>query len=512
MEQALRKNEEELRQVFEHSPISIGITDLQGNYLAVNQAFCQTLGYTKEEMLAKNYRDLSLPEEIPYNEAARQQLLDGNAEYVTIEKQYIHKQGHSIHALLRLALVRDETHQPLYFIGQFIDMTARWELQHRLERQTKEQQLLLDNIDTQIWFLSNEDTYGKVNRAHADFFGKAPNEMEYKKLTELFPPDVAEICRQSNQIVFQTKRPYYCEEWLTNVQGERRLIAIKKTPWLDADGNVRFVICAGNDITEQRKAEENLKRANQELSEAIQQAKILTEKAEAANRAKSEFLANMSHEIRTPMNAIIGLSSLLIDSPLNDEQKMWAETIRKSSETLLSIINDILDFSRIESGKLTLEKHPFHLHNCIEESAALFNPLIAEKGLTFELIIEPNVPQTVNGDVTRLRQVLVNLINNAIKFTEKGIIILHAQLQTETEKTYELLFSIRDSGIGIPPNKLDLLFKSFSQVDTSTTRLFGGSGLGLAICKRLVEMMGGKFGRKAKVFPARAQPLPLLFS
>lgn len=340
------------------------------------------------------------------------------------------------------------------------------------------QAILLNNSESQIWALSNVTSYATVNEAHAKFFGKKKDDLEYQDLYDIFDIDTANKLAENNWDLFQKDEPSEKEIEIKNWKGENRLLQIKSKPQRDEVGNIKYLICTAEDITEQRLSEIELYNAK--------------EQAEAANIAKSQFLANMSHEIRTPMNGIFGFLELLQSTNLSLEQKEFICEAKSASEILLHIINDILDFSKIEAKKLTMEKIEFNLRSIIENSVSLFAPKAAEKGIELHSMIVSDVPEEVIGDPSRLRQILNNLISNAVKFTENGEILVTVDYSEEENEIGLLNFEVKDTGIGIRKEEINNLFQSFTQADTSTTRKYGGTGLGLAISGELVKMMGGE--------------------
>ncbi|MBL8208534.1 MAG: response regulator, partial [Blastocatellia bacterium] len=336
----------------------------------------------------------------------------------------------------------------------------------------------VENSAIGVALLAPDGRWLQANRALCEIVGYSEAELlklNFQAITH--PEDLEADLSYVQQMLAGEIRTYQMEKRYIHKNGHLVDILLSVSLVWDKFGQPMYFIAQIQDISERKRTEEALAQTR--------------DQALAATRAKSEFLANMSHEIRTPMNAVIGMTGLLLDTKLSAEQQDFVETVRSSSDALLTIINDILDFSKIESGKLDLETQPFSLPECIEEALDLVAVKAAEKNVELAYLLEDETPRDLIGDVTRVRQILVNLLSNAVKFTPRGEVVVSVRSQVEPNGQSAFQFAVRDTGIGIPQDRMDRLFHSFSQVDSSTTRQYGGTGLGLAISKRLCEMMSG---------------------
>ncbi|MFZ1978229.1 MAG: response regulator, partial [Bacteroidota bacterium] len=405
--------------------------------------------------------------------------IERDGEVKNLESTWIDQDGATIVVLENARAIRDSQNKTIFYDGTVEDITNWKRAGEALAKEHNLLQMLMDNIPDGIYFKDTESRFIQVNMAQARHLGLTnPEEMINKTDFDFFSEEHARPAYEDEQEIMRSGIPIVgkAEKEIWH-DGKEGWVSSTKMPLRDHEGQIIGTFGLSRDITEAKQIQNALKEAK--------------EAAEAAVKAKSEFLAVMSHEIRTPMNGVIGMTDLLEHTELTTEQADYVETIRVSGETLLAVINDILDFSKIEASKIELEEEPFELNVCIEEVFDLLAPRSRQKNLDLLYRIDPDIPQFIVGDRLRLRQILYNLVGNAVKFTEKGEIMISVGLNSQNNKALELLFAVKDTGIGIPIHKLEKLFKPFSQADSSITRRYGGTGLGLAISMRLVELMGG---------------------
>jgi PAS domain S-box-containing protein len=479
--EALQASEAELRRqkqyweaLLELSPAAVVTTDLDDNVTVWNAAAQDLFGYTPAEALGRNIDNLIAKSDEQHAEAVEvnRRVADGQVELVTRRTR---KDGTLADVDLRAA--------PILVGGEVVGSYAIYHDLSDVHRQKQYFESLLEISPTAIVTVDLEDTVTSWNPAAEKLFGYTRDEAVGRNVDDLIAasPDLRAEAREVNRRGSQDE--YQLITRRTRNDGSLVDVQLLVAP-VFGEGELLGRYGIYHDIGE-------LQGARQA--------------AEEATEAKSTFLATMSHEIRTPMNAVIGMTGLLLDTELTPEQRGFADVIRSSGEALLEIINDILDFSKIEASKLELEIRPFVLNDVVEAALDLVAASAAAKGLDMGSLLDPKAPVAIVGDATRLRQILVNLLTNAVKFTDKGEVVLSVDSKRmpggdgSGAETCELHFAVRDTGIGIPKERIDRLFRSFSQADASTTRRYGGTGLGLAISKRLSELMGGTMWVESEV-------------
>jgi len=368
-----------------------------------------------------------------------------------------------------------------------LEVNERMRAEETLSDERKILRALIDNVPDFMYVKDMNCRFLVANLSVARQMGaETPAELLGKNDFDFYPREIAAVFYEDEQRVIRSgQAEVNREEAGVDPQGKVTQVMTTQVPLRDKNGRVTGLVGIGRDITHLKKVQEEMQKAR--------------EAAEGASQAKSEFLANMSHEIRTPLNGVMGMTDLALDTELTPEQREYLETVKMSGDSLLTVINDILDFSKIEAGKIDLEALDFNLRDSLESTLKTLAVRADEKGLELLCEVAPEVPEIVRGDSSRLRQIVVNLVRNAIKFTDSGEIAVKVQAEAGEGPNYICQFTVADTGVGIPEDKRELIFKPFSQADTSTTRKYGGTGLGLTISTRLVQMMGGKIWVESEV-------------
>jgi two-component system, sensor histidine kinase and response regulator len=463
--------------VLENAGPMIWIDSRSGTVTYANPAVCAHLGYPREELVGMS---LSVFDPAYTAESAREvaRALRESENSVSFPRVHIRKDGSERDVEVTVFFTSDEGHA--VYICAFKDVTE----QKRAEQDRRRQQATLDSlvnsIPDLIFYKDKQGRYMGCNTAYAALVGKPVEDIRGLTSHQLFAQDIAHSMDDRDMRCLSGLREQSAEHWVTYPDGQRVLLDTVISPLWDENGEPQGLLGISRDITERKRTEEEIRRAK--------------EIAEEATRMKSDFLANMSHEIRTPMNAIIGLSHLVLKTELTPRQRDYIAKVQTSGQHLLGVINDILDFSKVEAGKLDLEHTEFELEKLLDNTSSLICEKSHAKGLELVFEVAPEVPPHLVGDSLRLGQILLNYANNAVKFTEKGEIVISVRASERTDTDVLLHFRVQDTGIGLTPEQMGRLFQSFSQADTSTTRKFGGTGLGLAISKKLAELMGGQVG------------------
>ncbi|MBW4496222.1 MAG: PAS domain S-box protein [Oscillatoria princeps RMCB-10] len=487
---SLQESENKYRSLVDSLKEVIFQRDERGCWTFLNPAWTEITGFSIEESLSQNFLDFVHPDDRAACLENLQTLLSGEQDYARHEVRYRTKDGgyRWMEAQKRLILAAEGT--LLGTSGTLNDITDRKRIEEALEQERRQLRQIIANapvamamFDTEMRYLAHSNQWltdyrlegqSLIGRCHYEVF-----------------PDIPAQWRGIHKRALKGEVLSKSEDLFQRGDGDKLYLRWAVQPWHTSEssiGGIVMVTQAINELVEAREA------------------------ALEASRMKSQFLANMSHEIRTPMNGVLGMAELLQKTPLNPDQQDFVQTIKVSGQNLLTLINDILDFSKLEAGEMRLETLDFDLNTCLEEVTDLLATQAYGKGLELFTVADSNVPLALRGDAGRLRQVLVNLVGNAIKFTDSGEVAVLVSLADGTSGTggtpvlrgdlrqrTAIRFSVRDTGIGIAPANLEKLFQSFSQVDTSTTRKYGGTGLGLAICKQLVELMGGEIGVESLV-------------
>jgi len=480
-EDRLRTSEAFYQTLVETLPQNILRKDVQGRFTFANKKFSHSIGKPLSEILGKTDFDLFPPELAHKYHRDDLRVMSTLENLDTVEAHQTPSREKMFVHVIKTPLY-DSVGRVVGIQGIFWDVTQRKKIEEALAYERDLLRGLLDNIPDRIYFKDVESRFLRCSTSMALRLGlDDPKKVVGKTDFDFHPKELAQEFYADEQRIILTGKPLINKlEKQVAMDGGEIWASVTKVPIYNQNGHVTGIIGISRDVTQLKQAEVALEQARDAALESV--------------RVKSQFLANMSHEIRTPMNAIVGMTGLLIDTRLNQEQREFVQTIRDSTDTLLGIINDILDFSKIEAGKLTFELIDFELRDAVESTVEMLAEHAQKKGIELACWFEDDVPNFIRGDPGRFRQVLANLLSNGVKFTERGEVVVHVSKVGETDRTVGIRFEVTDTGVGIPLRAMPLIFKAFTQGDGSTTRKYGGTGLGLTISKQIVELMHGEIG------------------
>ena len=480
-EDRLRTSEAFYQTLVDTLPQNILRKDIQGRFTFANKKFCHSVGKPLQEILGKTDFDF-FPREMALKYQRDDARVMTSLENLDTVEAHVTPGGEKLFVHVIKTPLYDALGRVVGIQGIFWDVTQRKKIEEELAYERDLLRALLDNIPDRIYFKDIHSRFIRCSRSMVKRLGaKEAKEVIGKTDFDFHPRELAQEFHDDEERIILTGQPLINKlERQVDVAGNDIWATVTKVPIYNQNGAVTGIIGISRDVTQLKKAEEALEQARDEALESA--------------RVKSRFLANMSHEIRTPMYSITGMTGLLSDTRLTQEQREYVQSIRDSTETLLGIINDILDFSKIEAGKLSFEVIDFELRGSIENTVEMLTESAQRKGVELNCWIDAHVPNRLRGDPGRFRQVLANLLANAVKFTEKGEVLVRVTGLNETDDHVTLRFEVSDTGVGIEAKAMPLIFQPFTQGDSSTTRKFGGTGLGLTISKQLVELMKGEIG------------------
>ena len=472
LEQFQKRNEETLNLVIQGTQTGVWDWDIQTGEVKCNERWAEIIGYTLQELSPlsiETWGKLCHPDDLKYSNSLLEEHFKHPFDMYDCECRMRHKNGHWVWIHDRGKVIGyDERGKPKRMLGTHTDISYRKSVEESLRSSKNELETVIDSLQAGLFIIDQEShMILEANKAAARMIGKDVNEIIGSICCEYVCPSNAESC------TYKVERGELSNREDILLCANQKKLPVLKTiaPVLIRDR--KCLLETFVDITDLKNAESV---------------------AQKAANAKSEFLANMSHEIRTPMNGVVSMTRLLLETNLDQEQRKFARVIQSSAESLHLLVNDILDYSKIEAGKIELEEHLFDFNELVENLKTMFEPIAKDRRLSFNFQVANDFPRYLKGDSNRLKQILMNLISNSLKFTHEGGVLIRAQAQGQSDKQVTLYLTVKDTGIGIPKSRQELLFKSFSQIDSSISRKFGGTGLGLSICKQLVQLMKGEIG------------------